>query len=464
MNKRVCFISNFYLTDFYLEIARNLADKNIDIYWICPNVDDYQRLKSEWGTEQVLYIGLTAVIDADVKKEDFPADLQAIKSNDLLIRDRILKFNTVQGSAYLTKLKYVIYDFLQFNNISHVFGELTWSHEVIINRICRFVKSCNTSSYNPHTLRIPQQTFGFFLDEFQSNLSQHKLEGDISAPMKDRYAVSMLDSGKAIPLPDYLKLNDKIIAKSNKLTSKITRLINVFFGRVDIEDPTLEASKLRRITAGIKVFINAKVYSMVTKVSLESVEKLPFYLYPLHKQPEASIDVIGKYYDDQLLNIRNIASQLKDEEYLLVKEHSNAIGDRGYKFYKQLSGYPRVLLIDEKVNTKALIELSLGVFTVSGTAALEASLKGISSYCFSAVYFRHLEYCNVVTLNDFNEQSNCNGSQTDGPSHLSNQEFVNTMLKSACDGIISNPRSDSRCVSAENIVSVASEFYDLIKK
>ena len=390
MNKQVCFISNFYLTDFYLEIARNLAKKNIGIYWICPNVDDYQRLKSEWGTGRVLYIGLTAVIDADVKKEDFPADLVSIKSNDLLIRDRILKFNAVQGSAYLTKLKYVIYNFFQSNNITHVFGELTWSHEVVINRICRFVESCNTTSYNPHTLRIPQQTFGFFLDEFQSNLSKHKLALDITALMKERYTASMLDSDKDIPLPDYLKLNDKIIAKNNKLVTKITRLINVFWGRVDNEDPTLETSKFRRITAGIKVFINAKFYSMVTKVSLESVEKLPFYLYPLHKQPEASIDVIGKYYDDQLLNIRNIASQLKDEQYLLVKEHSNAIGDRGYKFYKQLNRYPRVLLVDEKVNTKALMELSLGVFTVSGTAALEASLKGISSYCFSAVYFLSL--------------------------------------------------------------------------
>jgi hypothetical protein len=464
LNKQVCFISNFYLTDFYLKIARNLASENTDIYWICPNVDDYQRLKSEWGTGRVLYIGLTAVIDADVKKEDFPADLQSIKSNDLLIRDRILKFNALQGSAYLTKLKYVIYNFFQSNNITHVFGELTWSHEVIINRICRFVESCNTSSYNPHTLRIPQQTFGFFLDEFQSNLSKHKLESDITTSIKDRYAVSMLDSDKDIPLPDYLKLNDKILAKSNKLVTKITRLINVFFGHVDNEDPTLETSKLRRIISGFNVFINAKVYNMIAKVSFDTVEKLPFYLYPLHKQPEASVDVIGKYYDDQLLNIRNISSQLKDDQYLLVKEHSNAIGDRGYKFYKQLNNYPRVLLVDEKVNTKVLMEMSLGVFTVSGTAALEASLKGISSYCFSAVYFRHLKSCNVVTLSDFNEQANCLNSQTDEASHLSNEKFVNTMLKSACDGIISNPRSDSRCVSAENITKVANEFEYLINK
>jgi hypothetical protein len=229
LNKQVCFISNFCLTDFYIEVARNLAKKNIDIYCICPNVVDYQRLKSEWGIERVLYVGLTAVKDTDVTKQDFPADLQAVKPNELLLRDRILKFSTLQCSAYLAKLKYVTYNFLQSNSVSHVFGELTWSHEVVINRIWRFVETCNTSYYNPHTLRTPQQTFGFFLDEFQSDLSQHKLEADITASMKVRYSEAMLDSDKDIPLPDYLKLNDKIIAKSDKLTTKITRFTNFFW-------------------------------------------------------------------------------------------------------------------------------------------------------------------------------------------------------------------------------------------
>jgi hypothetical protein len=446
-----------------LEIARNLFKRDIEIYWICPNIEYYERLKTEWGENNVLYIGLSAITTSDLAYKDFPQDLQDIRSNDLVVRDRVLKFNTQQGSLYLKKLKYVVYNFLEQNSISCVFGEVTWSHEVVINRICRFVNSCKSTYFNPHTLRIPQQTFGFFLDEFQSTLSKHKNAESVDPLMLERYTASMLDSSIDIPLPDYLKLNDIIISKNNKLTTKILRLLNVFIGNVDKEDPTLEGSKIRRIIAGIKVFMNAKLYQIIKKVSIADVHGKDFFLYPLHKQPEASVDVIGKYYDNQLLNIRNIASQLKDNEYLVVKEHSNAIGDRSFNFYKQLMSYPRVILVDEKVDTKALIDISLGVFTISGTAALEASLKGVNSFCFSDVYFRHLKNCNIVTINDFNKFLSSDVTKSKSSNSLTKEEFVSEMLLSACNGVISNPNSDIRCVDPQNIANVADEFYDVIK-
>jgi hypothetical protein len=226
----------------------------------------------------------------------------------------------------------------------------------------------------------------------------------------------------------------------------------------------LETSKLRRIISGINIFINAKIYNMITKVSLGSGEKISFYLYPLLKQPEALVDGGGKYYDDKLIRDRNIASQLEDDEYLVVKEHSNAIGDRGYGFYKQLTSYPGVLLIDEKVNTKILMGFCLGVYTVSGTAALEASLRGVNGYCFSDVYFRNLECCNVVTLNDFNAQYSDSKIQASCSLTLTSKQFVIEILMSTCDGIISNLRSDAHSMSSENISKVADEFIGLLKQ
>lgn len=465
MSKNICFISNFHLTDFYLEIARSLAKKNINIYWICPNLQRYNTLVEEWGKDHVLYIGVSSIINTQLSSDEFPAALKAIKSNDVLIRDRILKHTPELGSEYLKKLKLPVYNFLKHEDISHVFGELTWSHEIVINRICRFVHCCTATYFNPHTLRIPLQTFGFFLDEFQSTLSNHKNTSNIAETLKERFSAAMQGKSVDIPLPDYLKLNDKIVATNNKLITKFNRLIRVFNKEVDIQDPTLEKSKLRRVISGSKVFINTKIYQSIKKVTHKEVCKLSFYLYPLHKQPEASIDVIGKYYDDQLLNIRNIASQLKDHEHLVVKEHSNAIGDRSLGFYKQLNKYPRVLLVNENVNTKDLMAQSLGVFTVSGTAALEASLMGINSYCFSEVYFRGLKHCNVITLNDFNSINGLREEANSSNVHsLSNSEFANKMLLSACDGVISNPLSDQRCVTPENIIKVSNEFENLIMR
>jgi len=460
MSSKICFISNFYLTELYEKIAIELRQKGCEIFWICPNKAIYDRLAKRWGTENVLYIGISTILATPVDTLSFPECISDIVSNDILIRDRILKHRVVIGEKYLQKLKYTAFDFLTSNNIKAVFGEVTWSHEVLINRICLQVNECETIYYNPHTLRIPQQTFGFFLDEFQRDLSQHKNTQDIALEMKERYINTIIDDSNELPPPDYLKLNDQIIKKSNSVKSQFSKLSNLFFKQVDQQDPTLEASRLQRFTAGGLKFIRAKIYTIVKKYNASDLKDKKFYLYPLHKQPEASIDVIGKYYDNQLLNIRNIASQLKDDEFLAVKEHSNAIGDRSYAFYKKLTRYPRVLLVNDNANTKALIKASIGVFTVSGTAALEASLMGSKSFCFSDVYFRELENCHVVSLEHFNKDVLIEAKEV----KLTKAQFVDSMLKAACNGMISNPKSDIRCIHPDNIKNLAQEFYAVINK
>ena len=59
-------------------------------------------------------------------------------------------------------------------------------------------------------------------------------------------------------------------------------------------------------------------------------------VYTLHKQPEASVDIVGRYYDNQYTNIQNIWRILPDDWCLVVKEHTNAIGDRPLSFLKKL--------------------------------------------------------------------------------------------------------------------------------
>lgn len=463
MSKKICFISNFYITELFERVAVGLKEKGCEIFWICPNLDDFERLSKIWGVENVLYIGLSSVSTGIPNNtKSYPSSLDNICTNDLVIRDRILKHRSHLGAQYFSDLKVTLYDFLTKHKISAVFGEATWSHEVLTNRICLQVDTCEATYYNPLTLRLPQQTFGFFLDEFQSNLSGHKSEGDITSEMKERYDVTIVNSSnKELPLPEYLTLMDDVIEKSNSLSNQLKQTFNLFFKSIDKDDPTLEVSKMRRLQGGFSKFIKVKSYNRLNKEQQDDVINLDYYLYPLHKQPEASIDVIGKYYDDQLLNIRNIASQLKDKEYLLVKEHSNAIGDRGDAFYKQILKYPRVLLVDDNANTKELIKNSLGVFTVSGTAALEAALMGVNCYCFSDVYFRDLANCKVVSLSDFDGN---NFLDTVKSGNLDKEEFSKKLLKSACNGIISDPLSDIRCIHPENIKNLVKEFYAVINK
>ncbi len=463
MSKKICFISNFHITELFEKIAVGLKEKGCEIFWICPNKDAYNKLSKAWGSENTLYIGMSSVISYQRDAETpYPESLIDINSNDLVIRDRILKYRSTQGAEYLSKLKTVAFDFLTKNKITAVFGEATWSHEVLINRICLQVQECTATYYNPLTLRLPQQTFGFFLDEYQSNLSQHKTVSDITDEMSERYDVTIVNSSnKELPLPEYLTLMDDVVTKANSFSNQLMQTYNLFFKSIDKQDPTLETSKSRRFFGGVIKYFKAKAYSQFKKIQLQDVIDLNYYLYPLHKQPEASIDVIGKYYDDQLLNIRNIASQLKDDEYLLVKEHSNAIGDRGYSFYNQLSRYPRVLLVNEQENMKQLIKYSRGVFTVSGTAALEAALMGVDCFCFSKVYFRDLAHCKMVSIQGFDKNQRLSTAKA---GQLDKRAFAHKLLTSACNGIISDPISDIRCIHPENIRNLVQEFYAVINQ
>ena len=137
MSKKICFISNFHITELFEKIAVGLKEKGCEIFWICPNKDAYNKLSKAWGSENTLYIGMSSVISYQRGAETpYPESLTDINSNDLVIRDRILKHRSTQGAEYLSKLKTVAFDFLTKNKITAVFGEATWSHEVLINRIC----------------------------------------------------------------------------------------------------------------------------------------------------------------------------------------------------------------------------------------------------------------------------------------------------------------------------------------
>lgn len=111
------------------------------------------------------------------------------------------------------------------------------------------------------------------------------------------------------------------------------------------------------------------------------VEKLPerFVLVPLHYRPESSTLTQGFGVDDERL-VKEIALSLKDicpEMICFALENPSMIGLRRPAFYEGLQKFENVLVGDPALDTKALVGKSSAVLTVSGTAALEASLQDV---------------------------------------------------------------------------------------
>src|SRR5690606_24694408 len=95
---------------------------------------------------------------------------------------------------------------------------------------------------------------------------------------------------------------------------------------------------------GLREEWNRLTYQFIKKTSYQEIEKKNFVLFTLHKQPEASVDIVGRYFDDQYKVIQSIWRILPESWYLVVKEHTNAIGDRSFSFFRKIKAHRNIIL------------------------------------------------------------------------------------------------------------------------
>lgn len=112
-----------------------------------------------------------------------------------------------------------------------------------------------------------------------------------------------------------------------------------------------------------------------------SADKLtPYLFYPLHVQPEASVDVFGPWRD-QLETARRLAAEIECLGLkLVVKDHSNFVWRRDRSFFDALLGMRNVSLVSPYSSTAALCHNAVATFTVSGTVAFECGLQSLRAF------------------------------------------------------------------------------------
>lgn len=430
MSRPICFIANYGKTFFFERVARELSAQGRKIYWVTVNKRLKDALEAGWGAESVLYLHKS--IPRSEPIDDF-------RINEVVLSDRVLRAQPKWAGEYLESIQLPIVDFIKQNKIGFFVGEITWGHEILIYRISKKLSSLGCVFLNPHTVRIPKLHFGIFLDEYQTELMQRKSDNKQVPPS--------LQPEK----PDYLHLNDRLLKKHFSFSSRVSRLVRFASGSdYDREDPTVIHGKFKKLVKNLAVEFNKETYRFVSKASADEFSGKKYILYLLHKQPEASIDVLGRYYEDQYLNVVNIWRAAPSDVVILVKEHSNAIGDRGILFYSKLKRLPGVYLLGESVDAYTLIAQASAVVTVSGTAAYEAALMGVDSYTFAPTFFNGLDKCRRVNLDEI--QNNETLFASSEGANVS--EFSEWLSYRMFRGIISDPVSNPACVSDENIKCV----------
>jgi hypothetical protein len=434
----ICFVANYSKTYFFHAIAQQLLQQGYSIFWVVVGRKLREYLLESYHENQILYLNKQC--------EGLPTGkIGEFKLNELVYGDRTLKYTPEEGIRYLLRIQQPIYDFIKTNRIRYIFGEFTWAHELLIKRITENKPELNCRFLNPAGVRIPDGRFAFFTAEFESEL----LIFDGSA----EFNMSHTEHIKA-KKPDYLAANDMALHRLRSIPERLKRIRRFITGEsMDSGDPTLIDKRWVRLRVRCKEELNWELYRFVKRLTLDEVGDRKFVFLALHKQPEASIDVVGRYYENQFTNVVNLWRITPDDWLVLVKEHSNAVGDRGLRFFTKLSRLPNLYFLREDEDSHEVIRRSQLVVTVSGTVAYEAALLGKTAVTLVPTFFSRVPNCRHIGLEDLRKARDIYdiiGRTTPIVGEL--EAFV---LKNSFPGIISDPISDPRSMDPENIRNVA---------
>lgn len=109
---------------------------------------------------------------------------------------------------------------------------------------------------------------------------------------------------------------------------------------------------------------------------LADLEGKKFVFFPLHAEPESSLQVVSPEYFFQLGAIASIARDLPAGYYLVVKETFQAFGRRPRDFYGQIKDFKNVILLDMLEFGLEVARKADAVVTITGTAGFEAAVMG----------------------------------------------------------------------------------------
>lgn len=445
-NMNVCFVANYYKTYVFDAVAKQLSGNGIGIYWIVLKESQYDFLKSQYPAGNILLIDRKYIEKPDLVIADF-------KLNELIFGDRVWKYEKKNGVKYLTNIQSPVYRFLKEHQISFIFGEVTWAHELLIHRICSRFADLKCIYYSMGGVRVPNGRICFFKDEKQAILLE------ISHPKREADHRSVFKLEK----PEYLTRNDKIVRKNLSFIGKLKRLKCLLTNEnIEKTDPNV-LHGFYRFLVPVREELHRLSYQWVKRVSPELLKDKKYIFFGFHKQPEASIDVCGRYYEDQLENVFNIWRQLPSDWCLVIKEHSNAIGDRGYQFFRKIMKYPGIVIVNEKSDSYKLIQGCELVITNTGTMALEAALMGVPAITLSPVFFNKLNYCRHCTWTDLEKYDSIEVLIEEMKALPDNkEEYQNFILDNSLEGVMSDIRSLPTVVEEDNLKKLVAAFLTVI--
>jgi hypothetical protein len=125
------------------------------------------------------------------------------------------------------------------------------------------------------------------------------------------------------------------------------------------------------------------------------------YIYfPLNYQPELTTSPLGGIFCDQISAVQALAAALPEGWLIYVKEHPSQYLGHSYGhlgrtewFYSQLKALPRVEVLSTDLHSQRLIDGSMLVATITGSAGYESLARSKCVIVFGDVWYAGLHGC-----------------------------------------------------------------------
>lgn len=125
-----------------------------------------------------------------------------------------------------------------------------------------------------------------------------------------------------------------------------------------------------------RIWADSRRLSRMARSRLSDLAGRRFAFYPLHLEPETSLQGLSPEYFYQLSLIAAVSRDLPAGTILVVKEHMTAIGRRPRDFYGQIAEFKNVVLLDPTELGLECVKTADVTVTICGTAGFEAAVLG----------------------------------------------------------------------------------------
>ncbi|EKF54431.1 hypothetical protein I215_12403 [Galbibacter marinus] len=433
MNKKILFVESRYITNLYSEIASTLEEEGHEIYWLIMN----HRFIPKNG--KAFCIDYPNGKSTSTRKNDY--------LDDIISTDRQLRFYSLKSEEHFYYYDEKINKLIDDIKPDVVFGEPTSFHHLITIEAC---KKRDILYLHPGTCRYPINRFAFYkhdtLEIFGG--SNETLNVD-----EAKQIIECIAHREVIP-------NYMVPQKTTRI-EKLQDRINILRGYLEGERFNTP-SPYYKFTKELK---NKNYLKKWNEMAVDTVDSSRFViLFPLHMQPESSIDVWGRKFSDQASTLKEIATQLGSNDVLYVKPNPKSSFEINEKIIQLVKNNDNIVALNSRVRMDDVFNKVDLFINIVGTISIECILSGKPVISLVSTYFNNVR--SSYNINSFdeikdiiNQVVSSNFRPFDMEEKIQYMQFLNSV---SYRGLIADPYRNKASISLENIKNLNAAFINVL--